>query len=1170
MKKMSNCGGFRESLWKFIRVMKITILLITLSSALGWGMNSYSQNKRFTFDFRTATVKQVFDAIERNSEFIIFYQDQNIDLNRKVSVRGRSLSVSEVLDQLFEGSDNVYRINNRQIIVGKKPYHRSESVYRPRTLKEQNAEEPPKVLTQKVTGKVTGKKDGQPIPGVTVFVKGTTNGIVTDVDGKYSLSNVLPNATLVFSFIGTKKQEIKVDGQVVIDVALEDENTGLEQVVVVGYGTQKKVAVIGAVSSVQSKELMQSSSADLTNALSGKLAGLSALQNGGGQPGMDAATLYLRGAASLNDNSPLILIDGVPRSNIRTLDVNEVESVSVLKDASATAVFGVRGANGVLLITTKRGVEGKAQLSINVEQSFTSFTREPQRVHAVDYMKLRNLALTNDGLQPIYSDDVIAKYQNPLAGLDPKSSDYATQVKLRNYIYCDHDYYRELIKRYTPQTRVSVDVTGGTKNVSYYMNAGYLHQGGNLNADPKSVLGYDPSAFMDRFTFRSNLDYKITNSLSAFLNLGTYIEKVNMPYVGGMYGGDENWMMRDLIYQSTSLTPITPGPRTLSGYGVPGGLIVDPGYLDRSPYEVLNGRGFQNETRANLNSTLGATWDLSKAITPGLNIKGMISYDSYGGSGLYGSISSILALANLDYTNNALSYAYKQAIGSPLSISKDYWTQYNINLQGSANYNRRFGKHEVTGMLLFQRDFWDHGGEIPHNLLGMATRVQYNYDNRYFTEFDMGYNGSEQFAKGHRFGYFPAVSVGWVVTNEEFLKNSEVLTNLKIRSSYGKVGNDKLGDDRFLYLDNTQMGDGFLGSLGNRQQVNEALIGNPNLTWETSFKKNLGTDFSLFKNLSGTFDYFIEHRSNILLVRSSVPAFQGVDPGNVPRANMGIVYNHGYEIELNYNLPVNKDLSFTFRGNYAFSKNKVMACDEVRLDSTYTYRYKRTGFSLDQPFGYLIDWKDHGGYWVSQTEITSSQLAFGATSPRVGDFKYKDVNGDGVIDEKDQVPIGYSSKVPEVTYGFSLGTNYKDFDLTIFFQGVAKYSRTYAAQNVYEDICRGTYYDYHMNSWTLDRYLAGSKITYPALCSKASSSLTANDFFVMNCAFTRLKNVEFGYTLPKSGLKTLGINRLRIFVGGQNLYLWGHLRTKHLDPENNDPIGYPSTKMVNFGLNVTF
>ncbi len=1135
--------------------------------------DSYSQTAKINLRMRNADLEEVIWMIKKQTEFDFFYNSEDVKDIRGINVNLKNASAEEVLKYCLNGTNLTYQIVHKAITLKK--------IVKPVRIT------PKKIVISKnnsIKGKVTSQKDGQALPGVTVFIKGTTNGTVTDANGNYSLSDLPSDATLIFSLIGTQKQEIKIKERSILNVVLIEENTGLDEVVVVAYGTQKKVAVTGAVASVGSKELMQSSSQSLSNALSGKLSGLSALQNGGGRPSYDAATIYLRGVSTLNGASPLIMIDGVPRDNMDALDVNEVESVSILKDASATAVFGVRGANGVILITTKRGVEGKAQLKINLEQSYTSFTREPSRLHSVDYMNLRNQTLANDGKSAAFSDDVIAKFKNPLAGLDPNASDYAEQVKLRNYIYCDHDYYRELIRRYTPQTRASVDVTGGTKKVSYYINAGYIHQGGNLNNEPKSVLGYDPAEKMDRFTFRSNLDYKVTNSLSMFLNLGTYFEVDNSPNAGGLFNNSESYMTQNIILQAVAILPITPGPTTIAGYGVPAGRVVHRDRnMDHSPYEIINGRGYQNDYTCNLNSTLGATWDLSKAITPGLNMKGMISYDSYGGSTTQGAVGCEIYTANVDYTTNSLNYAEKNVPGTPLSITNlSYATLYKIDLQGSINYNHKFGKHEVGGLILAQRDYWEASGGssvnlIPYNLIGLVGRATYNYDNRYFVEYDMGYNGSEQFAPKHRFGYFPAYSASWVLSNEEFLKGNQTLTNLKLRASYGKVGNDDISSARFLYLDDNTLVGGVLPTLGNNNtQVSMGLVGNPNLTWETAEKRNFGTDFSFFKNLSGSFDYFIEHRSDILITRNTVPLFQGVSSGNLPKANMGIVYNHGYEAELTYNLPVNKDLSFMFKGNYSFAKNVVKDADQVRRDSSYAVSYETqneytTGYSYGQCMGYLVDWKDHGGYWISQDEIKKSQLTYQNGIPRVGDFKYVDVNGDGAITDKDQVPIGYSSKVPEIIYGFTLGTTYKAFDFTIFFQGVAHYSMCYSGKNVYENATNdGSYFSYQMNSWTLDRYLKGEKITYPALSSVTTTNHTANSFFIMNRAFTRLKNIELGYTLPKNGLRALGISKLRVFVGGQNLYVWDHLKMSHLDPENNDPIGYPSTKMWNFGLNVTF
>lgn len=1020
---------------------------------------------------------------------------------------------------------------------------------------------------------VVRDQNQQPIPGVTVSVQGTAIGTATDINGSYELT-VPEGATLVFSFIGFNPHTVEVGTQTVIDVILMEDISSLEEVVVVGYAEQKKVSVTGAVASVDAQELRQSSSASLANALAGRLSGLTSIQSGGGQPGRDDATMYLRGAATTNGRSPLILIDGVPRDNIRTIDANEVESVSILKDASATAVFGVRGANGVILITTKRGKEGAMDLNISLDQSYTSFTREPERLHSLEYMALRNEASRMDGVTtPPFSQEVMDKYANPLRGLDPNDPDYERKAAVRRYMYPDHDYYREFIARYSPQTRLNINASGGTDKVSYFVNAGYLHQGGNLKTEPESALGYDPSSWLDRYNFRANLDYKITSSLKSFLNIGSYIEEVNMPSAGLYGGGDTNWMMRDLLYQAQTILPITPGPTTIEGFGVAPGQIVDPGYMDRSAFEIMNRMGYRNEIRSNLNSSLGLELDLGNMVTEGLSVRGMISYDTRATTAMQGYKTERLYLAQINYDTDELSYAVKRPDESLLSLVKGADSRYNINMQAAINYSRTFaGKNEVGGMVLAQRDNWEStAGEIPFNVLGIAARATYGYDYRYLAEVNVGYNGSEQFAPGHRFGFFPAVSLGWVISNERFMQNHPVLTNLKLRGSYGEVGNDQMGSARFLYQSDITMGGGPLGSLGLGQGINQGLIGNPSITWEVARKQNYGLDVGLLDDLSLAFDYYVENRSDILISRGTVPEFQGVPLGNIPRVNLGEVDNSGYELELIYNKYLSQDFSINVRGNYGYNKNTVQFLDEQIRDETYVHRYRSTGYSIGQAWGYRIDYSNGNGIFNSQEELDAfkEHTRYGFGDPRVGDFKYLDLNGDGIVNDKDQTPIGYSS-IPRIAYGLAVNLQYKGFDLALFFQGVGKYSGNYGNQGVYEYIIQGTYFDYHKQAWTPERYAEGAEITYPALSTHSTTNHVANDFFVMDRSFVRLKNLEIGYNLPSNVLARARLSSLRIYVGGQNLITWDKLRIGHLDPEQNDPIGYPITKMVNFGFSASF
>lgn len=1025
-----------------------------------------------------------------------------------------------------------------------------------------------------VTGTVTDSASATPLPGVTVRVAGANTGAQTDELGRFSLS-APPNSTLIFGFLGYQTQQVALGGRERLQVRMSSTNESLNEVVVVGYGQQKKLSVTGAVASIGSEDLRMTTSASLAVALAGKLPGLTSIQSGGGQPGRDDATLYLRGVATTNGANPLILIDGVPRDNIRTIDPNEVATITILKDASATAVFGVRGANGVILITTKRGQPGRAELNLSVDQSWASFTREPERLHSLEYMALRNEASKNDGITtPPFSEAEMAKYANPLLGLDPNDPDYEKKAAVRRYMYPDHDYYRELIKRFAPQTRVNLGIRGGTDKVSYFANANFLHQGGNLNVEPRSKLGYDPSAKMDRWSFRSNLDYKITNSLKSFLNIGSYIERVNMPSANTYPNSSTDWMITDLIYQAQTILPITPGPTALPGFGVPEGAIVDPGYLDRSAFEIMNRQGYRNEIRSNLNSTLGLEWDLGKLITPGLSMRGMISFDSRGTTAMQGSKLEPLYLAQVNYQTDELVYSVKRTGQNRLSLVKGADSRYNINMQGGINYARVFNrKHDVTGMVLAQRDYWEStGGEIPFNVIGVAARATYGYDNRYLAEVNMGYNGSEQFAPSKRFGFFPAASVGWAVSNESFLKGNDIVTNLKLRASYGKVGNDKIGSARFLYQGNISMGGGPLGSLGLGQGVNQGLLGNPDITWEQALKQNYGVDLQLFRDLSITFDYFVENRNQILISRGTIPAIQGVPLGNIPKVNMGEVDNKGFEIELEYRKKINKDWFVQFRGNYGVNKNVVRFVDEAISDESYVYRMRRTGYALGQYFGYEIDRSNGNGYFNSQGELDAylSKTSYGFGSPRVGDFIYKDLNGDGVVDDKDRQPLRYTH-IPGFTWGATLAASWKMIDVTVFFQGVGKYTGQYSSNGVYEIIKQGTFFDLHRTAWTAERYAAGEKITYPALSTKSNTNHAANDFFIADRAFTRLKNAEVAFNIPKTWLRPVGLRGARVYVGGQNIFTWSkNFVLTHLDPETNNAIGYPVTRTFSAGFSTTF
>ncbi len=1160
-RKFQKGGGFLSRHKRLLLIMKLTIFLV-FSGLMTVSASIYSQVTKLTLDLNGVSILDVFKAVEAQSEFVFIYKSEAIDLNKKVNVNVVGITVDKILESVLQNSGVKFEINKKQIIIT--PDRTISSIQDGKIISNDVVQQ---LQKKEISGTVIDTK-GNSLPGVTVVAKGTTIGMITDNDGKFRLS--VPNETkiLVFSFVGMKAQEVAITGKTTVNITMEEETVGIEDVVVVAYGTQKKVSVTGAVSSVVTKELKQSPSANLVGAMAGRLPGLITVQNSG-QPGLEGFNIYLRGASTTNGQNPLILIDGVPRDNITTIDPNEIASVSILKDASSTAVFGVRGANGVILITTKRGTTETPQLNVTVEHGLQDFTRTPQHIDSWDFARMRNEALANDNLPPYYSQEAIDKYRS---GVEP-------------YLYPNTDWFKLLVRKYTPLTRYNVNATGGTDRVKYFMNAGYTHQGGMFNVEPKSKLGYDPQYKMDRYNFRTNLDIKVNSWIKSSVNLAGYIEKMNES--GNLIGVNTYMIVVRGIYQ---MIPTTPGPLTIAGYGVPVGEVVTTPTNNINPsYGVLNRIGFRSTDRSNLNSSAALDFDLGW-ITKGLSSKAMVSFDSRSFSYTNGSkgLGYTRYYFNLKQVPDPVTGELKDQVtftpswaprSYPLNLSKSSNFAYTINMQWAINYARTFNsKHQVTGMVLAQRDNSEAltGSSdllLPYNMLGVSGRATYGYDNRYLVEFNAGYNGSEQFQKGRRFGFFPAASLGWVISNEQFMKAQKVVTNLKLRASYGKVGNDKLGNDRFLYLDNVAVANGgYSASLGLGKYINEDLIGNPMLTWETAYKQNYGVEMTLFKDLSFSGDLFFEDRQDILLTRGTVPALQGLPLGTVPKANVGKVYNRGYELELVYNKRINKDLSFNVRGNYNFNQNTVRNIDEPPYDPSYPYQYRRTGYSLSQNWGYKIDWGSVGkGYFTSQEEINNSGLTYTGIQPKPGDFVYKDLNGDKIIDDKDMAPIKYGY-VPRVTYGANLSVTYKGFDLSALVQGVAQTSQYYTGFGVTESgEGNGSYVDYHRNAWTKERYEAGAKITYPRLTSASSSSSERpNDFFIMDRSYIRLKNAEIGYTLPQQLCKRVGAQKIRVYANGQNIFIWDKLRTKSFDPEQQSNLSIPIVRIFNLGANIVF
>lgn len=1133
---------FTKDSW--FRTKCIILLLLSFASVV----NAQNPNQKITLSVMNVTIKEFIKQVELKTTYTVVYRDILLDEKKNISVSVVNKPLVEVLKMVLSSKALQAVFNNNTIIITKK-----------------NVEPQISNIKKVVTGIVLDEK-GLPVIGASIMIPGSSIGVATDLHGRFSIEAPI-DAKLRITYIGYEPKEELLKAGAEIKISLEQTLKSLNEVVVVAYGTQKKVSVTGSVSSIVTKDIKQSPSPNLVGSLTGRLPGLITVQDGG-QPGMEGFNIYLRGASTTNGQNPLILIDGVPRDNISTIDPNEIASVSILKDASSTAVFGVRGANGVILITTKRGTTETPQLNITVEQGLQDFTRQPQHIDSWDFARVRNEALENDGLPLQFSKDAIDKYKS---GVDP-------------FLYPNTDWYKLMVKKFTPLSRYNLNVSGGTNRVKYFINAGYTSQGGMFNTETKSQLGYDPQYKMDRYNFRTNLDINMNSWIKSSVNLAGYVE--NMNESGALIGGETYKIVVRGLYQ---MLPITPGPLTIAGYGVPAGEVITTSSNNINPsYGVLNRLGFRNTDRSNLSTSISLDFDLGM-ITTGLSSKFMASFDSKSSALTNGSrgLGYTRYFFDLKQVYDPVTELNKdQATFTPswnpqlypLTLSKSGSFAYTMNLQWSVNYARTFKKHLITGMFLAQRDNSEAlGGSsdqlLPYNVLGVSGRATYSYDYRYLIEFNAGYNGSEQFQRDQRFGFFPAISAGWVISNEKFMKSQQIISNLKLRASYGKVGNDKIGSERFLYMDNLSVvNGGFSGSLGQGKYINENLLGNPLITWETAFKQNYGIEMTLFKDLSITGDLFFEDRQDILLSSGTIPALQGVPLSVVPKINVGRVDNRGYEIEMVYNKRINKDLSFVVRGNYNYNKNTVKNVDEPPYDASYPYKYRMTGYSLGQNWGYLIDWNSAGkGYFASQTEINNSGLTFAGIQPKAGDFVYKDVNGDKIIDDKDMAPIKYGY-IPRVTYGINLSTTYKGIDLSVLLQGVAQTSQYYTNYGIEEwGEGNGSYVDYHLSAWSAQRFESGQAITYPRLTTtNSSSSHVPNDFFIMDRSYIRLKNVEIGYTLPHQLSKLIGTQKIRFYANGMNIFVWDKLRTKSFDPEQGSNLSIPIVRVFNFGANIIF
>lgn len=1112
-------------IFQCMRVGLLPVILISLSACLAYANPADGQeitDRKITLTVDQAEIKSVLNQISRKTDVKFVYSAQKIPCRQKVSFSVENEKLGDVLNKLLQPYSIRYEVVGDKIILRKKDdLKNSEAVVENTgTLVDRY------VAPKTITGKVTDN-EGKELSGVSVTVKGTSKGVSTNTKGEFVI-DANQGDVLEFSIIGYKSLSATVGSGTAIAVKMEVDVTGLTDVVVVGYGKQKKVSVVGAIATVQTKELKQSPAANLSNALVGRLPGLIAVQNSG-EPGFDGAALYIRGINSFSgSNSPLVLVDGIQRS-FSNLDANEVESVSILKDASATAVYGVAGANGVILVTTKRGKEGPAQVSFSAENSIQTPTRLPEFLDSYNYATLLNEANENEGKGQFYafSADDIQKFKD---GSDP-------------YGHPNTDFLEELLRKYSRKTTYNLNISGGTKTARYFINAGYLFQDGAYKKFDND--DYDANAIFKRYNFRSNIDVDLTEDMTIGLDLAGRIEHRHFP------GTSAAAIFGSIYRHSPTAYPLyTPdgkfgGSTTFSDN--PAGRISKTGYSD----------GYTSAIQGTFRMSRKLSW-----ITPGLSANVSFAFDN--SSVFTRSRSQNFAV----YIYNPTTKEFNKKSGTddtPLSDpSESTGGAYNQSvLEASVNYQKQYREHDFTGMVLYtQRTRNIQGAQYAKPFInqGLVGRITWNWKDKYFAEFNGRYDGSENFAKGKQFGFFPSVAAGWVISQENFFDRfSAVINFLKLRGSFGLVGNDGLSGRRFLFqsiyssANNVYVFGDNPGSVGG---LAENAIGNPDVTWENAQIADIGFESRFLNNkITLNFDLYRQQREDLLITRGTIPAIVGA---SLPAVNLGKTDNKGFEVEVEYRDRVGK-LSYFVKANTSFTRNKVVFADEA--EQKYEYQ-SITGQRIFQPFGLVFD-----GFYKDAADIAKSPVSkFGPVQP--GDMKYRDVNGDGLVDAFDRVPIGHPN-VPEWIFGASAGVSFKGLDLSVLFQG-SRNSTVYLQQEAaWEFFNGGKVLDHHLGRWTP---ATADIATYPVLhtAENTNNHTQTSDFWQKSGNYIRLKNAEIGYTLPKAWVNKIKIKSARFYLTGLNLITWDKVKT--FDPEAPSGRGwfYPQQKIFNAGVNIVF
>lgn len=1004
----------------------------------------------------------------------------------------------------------------------------------------------PEVVQQNST-RITGVvKDayGEPVIGANVKVVGTTQGTITDFEGKFSINVSGASAKIKISFIGYKDKEVTAKKGVSLNIVLEEDAQTLGEVQVVAYGVQKKVSITGAISSMKGDDLLKTPAGSLSNVLSGQITGISSVQYSG-EPGADAADIYVRGVATWNNAKPLIQVDGVER-DFSQIDPNEIESVTVLKDASATAVFGVRGANGVILITTKRGAEGKAKVSFSTSAGVNVRTKDLEFANSYQYASYYNMMKVNDGGVATFSDEQLETFRNHSNPL----------------MYPDINWIDYCMNKAALQSQHNVNISGGTSNMRYFVSAGFFNQKGmfkQLGATNDFNFNYD------RYNYRANLDFDVTKTTLLSVNIGGRIETKRTPESDE----DQNQLFRKLYWAVP-----------FAGAGIINGkrVITNPDIVPKPGTDGLAsyyGKGFRTRTTNVLNVDLALNQKLD-FITKGLSLKLKGAYNSSYSNTKKGSSSAAYYVPLVD-DDGAITYR-KEGSDTQMSYSDgDFGKARDWYMELALNYNRKFGDHNVSALALYnQSKRYYPGGTytyIPSGYVGLVGRVTYDWKTRYMAEFNVGYNGSENFKKENRYGFFPAGSLGWVISEEPFFAPlKKTIGYLKLRGSVGLVGNDKNGSDRFIYLPGKYSYGGndgyFFGQNVNNKVPGayEASQSNPNSKWETSLKQNYGIDFNVLNDrLSFSVDYFIEKRKDILSRPDYLPSILGMV---LPLVNVGEVENKGYELQVKWNDQLNDQFRYWATFNMSYAKNKIIYKNEVKKNEPWMYETgRRIGArSMYKFWGFYDETAD-----ARYQEEFGQPIANHGITLLPGDAVYVDLNNDGKLDGNDATrDLGYTD-VPEYTAGLSAGFSWGKFDFSMQWTGAWNVDRMLSEfrQPLGDTQNKGLLLYQYENTWRSSEDTFTAK--FPRITkSHSDNNYRGSDLYLMNASYLRLKNVEIGYNFDFPFMKKLKLTNCRMYVNGYNLltftgFKWGDPESRQSDRPN-----YPLTRVFNIGLKVGF